>query len=472
MASTATPLAVEKRLPTSIEAEQCVLGSILLDDVLFPQIAGRLDSDDFHLEKHRRIFLRMSELYARTVAIDDLTLSNELTKHDQLESCDGVAYVASLTEALPRLSSIDDYVRIVKDKSLLRQLIHTADSIVSQCIDGSQEVDDVLADAESAILKVGDAQLRSGLSDPRQIVEGFAGGIKAFLDPSKRIQGLSTPFLKLDEMTTGLHETELIVIAGRPSMGKTALALNIAQHVALDLPDKPGKPVAVFSLEMSKESLLTRMLCATAKVDSHRFRGGYLNQDERRRLNQSLNQLVNCKLFIDDSADANVMDISAKCRRLQAEHGLALIVVDYMQLMGSKGRFDNRTQEISALSRGLKLLAKDLRVPVIALSQLSRAPETRPGDHRPQLSDLRESGSIEQDADLVGFIYREEVYKPDREDLHGVAEFILSKQRNGPTGRIKLAFLNKYVKFENLAEDLGNYDDDNMSGGGEPPPPF
>ena len=470
MPATDTLIGFEKRLPTSIEAEQCVLGSILLDDSFFPQVAGQLDTADFHLEKHRRIFLRMAELRARSVAIDDLTLSNELSKHDQLESCDGVAYIASLTEALPRLSNIDDYVRIVKDKSLLRQLIHTADNIVSQCIDGSQEVDDLLAEAESAILKVGDAQLRSGLSDPRQIVEGFSGGIKAFLDPSKRIQGLSTPFVKFDEMTTGLHAGELIVIAGRPSMGKTALALNIAQHVALDLPDKPGRPVAVFSLEMSKESLLTRLLCATAKVDSHRFRGGYLNQDERRKLNQALNQLVNTKLFIDDSADANLMDISAKCRRLQSEHGLALIVVDYMQLMASKGRFDNRTQEISALSRGLKLLSKDLRVPVIALSQLSRAPETRPGDHRPQLSDLRESGSIEQDADLVAFIFREEVYKPDREDLHGVAELIISKQRNGPTGRIKLAFLNKYVKFENLAEDIGDFAND--MGGEEQSAPF
>lgn len=473
MSTSPIPISIEKKLPTSIEAEQCVLGSILLDDALYPQIAGRLDSDDFHLEKHRRIFLRMGELNARASAIDDLTLTNELTKHDQLESCDGVAYIASLTEALPRLSSIDDYVRIVKDKSLLRQLIHTADNIVSQCIEGSEEVDDVLAEAETAILKVGDAQLRSGLSTPRQIVEGFSGGMSAFLDPSKRIQGLSTPFVKFDEMTTGLHEGELIVIAARPSMGKTALALNMAQHVAADLPDKPGKPVAIFSLEMSKESLLTRLLCATAKVDSHRFRGGYLNQDERRQLNRALTQLVTCNLFIDDSADANLMDISAKCRRLQSEHGLGLVIVDYLQLMASKGRHDNRTQEISALSRGLKLLAKDLRVPVIALSQLSRAPETRPGDHRPQLSDLRESGSIEQDADLVGFIYREEVYKPDREDLHGVAEFLISKQRNGPTGRIKLAFLNKYVKFENLAEDVGDLDDDMGGSMGEPElPPF
>jgi replicative DNA helicase len=225
---------------------------------------------------------------------------------------------------------------------------------------------------------------------------------------------------------------------------------------------------------MSKESLLTRLLCASARVDSHRFSGGYLNQEERRRLMQALNQLVESKLYIDDSADINVMDISAKCRRLKAERGLGLVIVDYLQLMASKGRFDNRTQEISALSRGLKLLAKDLGVPIIALSQLSRAPETRPGDHRPQLSDLRESGSIEQDADLVAFIFREEVYKPDREDLQGVAELLLAKQRNGPTGRIKLAFINKYVKFENLAEDIGaSTDDDGFDPGiGEGPAPF
>ena len=295
------------------------------------------------------------------------------------------------------------------------------------------------------------------------------GAWERFLDPSKRVRGLSTPFLEFDEKTTGLQAGELIVIAARPSMGKTALALNIAQHVASNLPDKPGQPVAVFSLEMSKESLLTRMLCSIARVDSHRFRGGYLNQEERRRLSAALSQLVDAKLYIDDSPGTNMMDISAKCRRLKAEHGLALVVLDYMQLMSSKGRVENRTQEISALSRGLKLMAKDLHVPVIALSQLSRAPETRSGDHRPQLSDLRESGSIEQDADLVAFIFREEVYKPDREDLHGVAEFIISKQRNGPTGRIKLAFLHKYVKFENLAEDPSQHED---PGQGEPEAPF
>lgn len=469
------PVAIERNLPTSIEAERSVLGSILLDDSLFPQVAGRLQPADFAIEKHRRIFLRMEDLHRQGVAIEDLTLVEELSRLDQLASCDGVAYVASLSEGMPRLSSIDDYVKIVKDKSLLRQLIHTADNIVSRSIEGGQQIDEVLAAAESAILKVGDAQLRSELTDPRQIVEGFDGGVTAFLDPGKRIQGLSTPFVKFDEMTTGLREGELIVIAARPSMGKTALALNIAWHVASDLPDKPGLPVAVFSLEMSKESLLTRLLCSTAKVDSHRFRGGYLGQDDRSLLRLALDRLVASKLFIDDSADANLMDISAKCRRLRAEQGrLGLIVVDYLQLMapesGEKRRFDNRTQEISALSRGLKLLAKDLRVPVMALSQLSRAPETRTGDHRPQLSDLRDSGSIEQDADVVAFIFREEVYKKDQEDLRGLAELIVSKQRNGPTGTIELAFINKYVKFENLAKDIG--DSDEEVGGEVSEPPF
>ena len=469
------PVAIERNLPTSIEAERSVLGSILLDDSLFPQVAGRLQPADFAIEKHRRIFLRMEDLHRRGVAIEDLTLVEELSRLDQLASCDGVAYIASLSEGMPRLSSIDDYVKIVKDKSLLRQLIHTADSIVSRSIEGGQQVDEVLAEAESAILKVGDAQLRSELADPRRIVEGFAEGVEAFLNPGNRIRGLSTPFVKFDELTTGLRKGELIVIAARPSMGKTALALNIAWHVAADLPDKPGLPVAVFSLEMSKESLLMRLLCSNAMVDSQRYQGGYLNQDERRRLRLALDRLVASKLFIDDSADTNLMNISAKCRRLKAEQGeLGLIVVDYLQLMapesGEKKRFDNRTQEISALSRGLKLLAKDLRVPVMALSQLSRAPETRTGDHRPQLSDLRDSGSIEQDADVVGFIFREEVYKKGREDLQGLAELIVAKQRNGPTKPIKLAFLDKFIKFENLADDIGDLDED--VGGEESTPPF
>jgi replicative DNA helicase len=284
-------------------------------------------------------------------------------------------------------------------------------------------------------------------------LEQFEGGINAFLDPSKRIKGLSTGFLKLDDMTGGLHEGELVILAARPSMGKTALALNIAQHVAMHPTQK--QTVAVFSLEMSSESLLTRMVCAAARVDQQKFRASYLNQDERRRLAKGTADLVQSPLFIDDTAGTHLMDIHAKLRRLKNEHGLALVVIDYLQLMSGRGRYENRNQEISTISRGLKLLAKELKVPMLVLSQLNRAPETRPGDHRPQLSDLRESGSIEQDADLVAFIFREEVYKPEREDLRGLAELIVAKQRNGPTGKVNLVFLREFTKFENRTNDLG-----------------
>lgn len=460
MATNGSALALERGLPTNLEAEQFVLGSILLEDSLFPLVSQALDAADFSIEKHRRIFLRMGELKERGENIEYLTLVEEIDKHNQLEACDGIAYISSLTDGLPRLSNIESYLKIVKDKSLLRNLIFTAQNIITQCIEGGQEAENAIADAESAVLKIGDANLRSNLANPAQIVGDFAGGREAFLDPAMRLRGISTPFIKFDELTTGLHSSELIIVAARPSMGKTALALNIAQHVATDSPEKTGTPVAVFSLEMSKEVLLTRMLCATARVDSHRFRSGYINKEEKERLQGALNQLVKSRLFIDDSADTTVMDISAKCRRMKAEHGLGLVIVDYLQLMASRGRQENRVQEISGMSRGLKLLAKDLDVPVIALSQLSRAPETRPGSHRPQLSDLRESGSIEQDADVVAFIFREEVYKQDRADLHGVAELIVSKQRNGPIGKIKLAFLHKYVKFENLAEHVGVAEED------------
>lgn len=454
-------------MPANIEAEQFVLGSILLDDSLFPQVAGILESDDFHLGKHKILFQRMFDLAERNERIEYMTLVNELMKHTQLEAVDGVAYISTLTDGMPRLSSIDSYIRIVKDKSLLRTLITTAHQIIADSIEGGMEAEEALATAESAIMKVGDVRLRSGLVNPREIVQTFPGGAKAFLDPSKRETGIPTGFLKLDEMTTGLHGGELIIVAARPAMGKTAFALTLAQYVATEYPNKPGLPVAVFSLEMSKESLLTRLLCGTASVDAHRFRGGFLNQDERRRLNNGLNTLLKSKLFIDDSADATLMDIAAKVRRLKAEQGLGLVIVDYLQLMNSKGKTESRVQEISALSRGLKLLAKDLDIPIIALSQLSRAPELRQGDHRPQLSDLRDSGSIEQDADVVGFIFREEVYKPDRDDLHGVAELILSKQRNGPTGRVKLTFIHKFAKFSNPIEDGV----DEMEDGDDAPPP-
>jgi replicative DNA helicase len=447
---------LEKGLPANLDAERFVLGSILLDDSYFIQTAGALQADDFSVEKHRRIFARMAEIHERGEKVDRVTLANELMNHNQLEACDGLTYLVSLDDGLPQTFNIESYIRIVKDKAILRKIIFASQALMNRCIHAEEEPAQILAGAEETLLKLGESQVKSGLLGPAQIIDEYQGGLNAFLDPSKRIKGISTGFTKLDEMTGGMHAGELIILAARPSMGKTALALNIAQHVAAKL----DKTVAVFSLEMSKESLLTRMLCASARVDSQKFRSGYLNSEERQRLQVAASQLVRAPLFIDDTAGANLMDMHAKLRRLQAERKqpLGLVVVDYLQLMSGRGRFENRNQEISAISRGFKLLSKELNVPMLVLSQLSRAPETRQGDHRPQLSDLRESGSIEQDADLVAFIFREEVYKRDREDLRGVAELLLSKQRNGPVGKIDLVFLHHLTKFENRAEDLGEID--------------
>src|SRR5579871_1520072 len=448
---------VEKGLPTNVDAERFVLGSILLDDSFYVQAAGSLEPEDFSLEKHRRIFKRMGDLQERNEKIDRITVANELMKCNELEACDGLSYLVSLDDGLPQLPSIDSYIRIVKDKSLLRRIILASQHMMNRCLLDAEEPGQILAGAEETLLKLGEAQVKSGLINPEQILRDYEGGINAFLDPSKRIKGISTGFTKLDEMTGGLHGGDLFIVAARPSMGKTAFALNIAQHVALKL----SKTVAVFSLEMSKESLLTRMLCAAARVDSQRFRAGYLNQEERRKLNHSLHELVEAPLYIDDSAGVHLMEMHAKLRRLQSERGkIGLVVVDYLQLMSGRGRFENRNQEVSALSRGMKLLSKEMDVPMLVLSQLSRAVETRQGDHRPQLSDLRESGSIEQDADLVGFIFREEVYHRDREDLRGLAELIVAKQRNGPVGTVNLVYLHAQTKFENRAEDTGEIAED------------
>ncbi len=454
-------LALDKGLPVNLDAERFVLGSIMMDDSLFIQVAGALQPEDFALEKHKRIFGRMADLHDRNEKIDRITVANELLKHNQLESCDGLSYLVSLDDGLPRTSNIDGYVRIVRDKALLRRIIFASQKLIDRCLMGEEEPDEILAGAEDTLLKLSDVRGSAGLASPNDIIQGYEGGINAFLDPSKRIKGLSTGFVKLDEMTGGFHPGELIILAARPAMGKTALAMNIAQHVASA---QNPQTVAVFSLEMSKESLLTRLLCAAARVDSQKFRAGYLNQGERNRLQTAAAQLAGAPLYIDDTAGVNLMDLHAKLRRLKAERGLGLVVVDYLQLMSGRGRFENRNQEISALSRGMKLLSKELEVPMLVLSQLSRAPEVRQGDHRPQLSDLRESGSIEQDADVVAFIFREEVYKPEREDLRGTAEMILAKQRNGPTGKINLVFLRQWTKFENRAADLGEDAD-------APPPP-
>jgi replicative DNA helicase len=446
-------ISIDQALPDNLDAERFVLGAIMSSETAFLQVAGTLMPEDFSLEKHKRIFLRMGDLHERGEAIDRVTLANELMKHGQLQSVDGLSYLVSLDDGLPQLHNVENYVSIVKEKSLLRRIITVSQDTINRCLTSQEDAKQILGAVEDAVMKLSDVQSKNSLASPAHIITEYEGGINAFLDTSRRVKGIGSGFTKFDEMTGGLREGELFILAGRPAMGKTALALNMAQHIATNVKDP--KAVAIFSLEMSKESLLTRLICSSARVDQQRFRAGYLNEDERRLLRDAMYRLVESPLFIDDSAGTNLMDVHSKLRRLQAEHDLGLVVIDYLQLMQGRGRFENRVQEISSLSRGLKLMSKDLRVPFLVLSQLSRAPETRTGDHRPMLSDLRESGSIEQDADIVAFIFREEVYRPDKESLKGVAELILSKQRNGPTGRVKLAFLNRYTKFENLAADTG-----------------
>jgi replicative DNA helicase len=450
----ASDVILDKGLPVNLDAERFVLGSILLDDSLFVQVAGTIQPDDFALEKHRVLFNRMGELHERGERIDRVTVYNELLKHNESEACDGLSYLISLDDGLPRISNVDAYVRIVREKSILRRIIFASQKLIDRCLLGQDEPEEILSGAEESLLRITDLGAKASLASPRQIIDQYEGGLNALLDPSTRLNGLSTGFPKLDEMTGGLHGGELFILAARPSMGKTALALNIAQYVTTH---KDPRPVAVFSLEMTKESLLTRMLCSAARVDGQKFRAGFLNREERARLSSAASAISAAPLFIDDTSGANLMDIHAKVRRLKAEqHGLGLVVVDYLQLMSGRGRYENRNQEISTLSRGLKLLAKELDVPMLVLSQLSRAPEIRQeGDHRPQLSDLRDSGAIEQDADLVGFIFRPEVYKPDRQDLRGQAELIIAKQRNGPTGVVKLLFMKHCTKFENLTSDIG-----------------
>ena len=436
-----------KGLPSNPEAERAVLGAILLDNSAYNQAASLLTPDDFFLDSHRRLFARVMDLAEHSRPIDLVTLSEELMRHNELEAIGGAGYVSSLTDGLPRLGNIEHYAKIVKDKAMLRCLMQVSNNILTRCVEGSEEAEDILDAAETLVLSVGEQRIRAGFLDFREIFRNSFESIDALRERGKRITGLETGFRKFDEMTQGLQPADLIIVAARPSMGKTSFALNVAQHVALRL----KQVVGVFSLEMSREALVLRLLCAEGRVDSHRMRADFLNREEWAKVATALGRLAEAPIFIDDTPALTITEMRAKARRLQAERGLGLLLVDYLQLMGGRGRFENRTQEISSISRGLKALAKELRVPVVAISQLSRAPEERGG--RPRLSDLRESGQIEQDADLVAFIYREELVRPT-ETNRGRAEIIIEKQRNGPTGILQLAFLSKYTSFENLAEDF------------------
>jgi len=450
-----TDYSLERGLPASIDAERSILGAILLESLLFDQ-AAELKPDDFSLDAHRRIYSRMRDLQDSGRPVDMITLAEELERRREVEAVGGVAYLSSLIDGLPERPSIEHYVRIVRNKSLLRGLINIAQLAIAEAIDHSDEAEEVINRAEQGIFQLSENRLGQGFADIPTIVKNSFGSLDELYARGQEITGLATHYTQLDKMTAGFQPSDLIVIAARPSMGKTAFAMNIAENAAV----MDGKVVGVFSLEMSKEALLMRMLASHSRVDSHRLRTGFIPREDREKLTFATESLMQARLFIDDTPGISVTEMRSKSRRLKQQEGrLDLLIVDYLQLMsavpiGGK-RFENRTQEVSAISRGLKAVAKELKVPVVALSQLSRAPESRGGDHRPQLSDLRESGSIEQDADVVAFIFREEVYKKDDPDLEGLAEIIVAKQRNGPTGLIKLAFLHSCTRFENRAEQDG-----------------
>ncbi len=438
---------LERTLPHNTDAEKSVLGAILVNNEYYYRVVETIRPEDFYLDAHRVIFRQMVDLVDRSKAVDLITLQEELVRASQLEGAGGISYLASLLDGIPHLVNVEHYIEIIREKSLMRQLINSANKIMAECFDQAEPAEEILDRAEQSLFNLSEKRIKVGFVSVKELELPTTRLIEKLYTEREMITGVATGFKDLDRMTSGLQSSDLIIIAARPSMGKTALCLNIAQHVSLH----KNLPVGMFSLEMSKEQLLMRMLCAEARVDAHKVRTGYLGKEDFRKLIDSLGRTAEAPMFIDDSSTLTVMEMRAKCRRLKAERGLALIIVDYLQLMSGYARSENRTQEISGISRGLKSLAKELGVPVIALSQLSRAPEQRQGDHKPQLSDLRESGSIEQDADLVMFIFREEVYRPSEENA-GLAELLIAKQRNGPTGVVKLAFLREFTRFENLLD--------------------
>ena len=446
MADTAV-LAAERTLPHNLEAERSVLGAILVHNDAFNLAAQVIDSSDFYRDAHRRIFERMVQLNERNQAIDFVTLKEELGRAGEIDEVGGPSYVAALADGVPRATNVEYYARIVKEKSTLRSLIFAANKILTNAYEADQESDLILDEAESSIFAVADDRLKAGFVPMRDLVKDSFPKIEQLFEQKRLVTGVPTGFVDLDEMTRGLQPGDLVIVAARPSMGKTSLVLNMAQYVAI----QPEHTVGFFSLEMSKESLFLRLLTSEAQIDSHRLMSGAIGQKDYGRISHALESLSAMRLFIDDTANIGVMEMRAKARRLQKEHRLSLLVVDYIQLMSGRGRFENRTLELASISRSLKGLAKELKVPIVVLSQLSRAPESR-SDHRPQLSDLRESGALEQDADVVVLIYREDAYNrdPNNPDA-GTAELIVAKQRNGPTGTVRLAFLREQTRFANLA---------------------
>jgi replicative DNA helicase len=439
---------IERPLPHNLEAERSILGAVLLDNHVLNAAIEKLKPEDFFLDPHRRIFERMISLGETQQAIDLVTLTENLDRSGELEASGGPAYLAQLLDGVPHISNVDHYARIVKEKAVLRNLIHATDAIQQQALDAGEDADLILDRAESFIFQLAEERVRAGLIGVKELVRENYERLERIFSEGRRITGLATGYARLDNETAGLQPSELIILASRPSMGKTALALNCAENIAL----RKREPVAIFSLEMSKESLLLRLLASEARVDAHKFRTGHLAHDDWPKITRALTELGEAPLWIDDSASATVMEMGAKARRLKRDKGLSLVIVDYLQLVTARGRFGNRTEEVSSISRALKGLAKELKVPVLVLSQLTRAPERE--DRKPQLADLRESGAIEQDADVVMFIHRPNFYKSDLPDEdRNKAEIIIAKQRNGPTGNIDFVFLSRHTRFEEAAPD-------------------
>ncbi len=438
-------LTIDKIPPQSIEAEQSVLGSMIIDKEAIFSATELLGGADFYRTAHQKIFDAIVALSEKGEPVDLVTLADELQRRHSLDEAGGTAYLSALAGAVPTAANVQYYAIIVREKSILRSLIHTATKIVSGCYEGPPDVEEFLDTAEQQIFEIGKQGKQQGFVPLKEVLKETFDRIERLFDDKKGVTGLSTGFEDLNTISSGLQPSELIIVAARPSMGKTTLALNMAHHIAV----KEGKPAAFFSLEMSREQLAQRMLCAEARIDAHKMRRGFLSQEEWQKLTRAVGPLSESPLYIDDSASLSVMEVRAKARRLKAERGLEAVFVDYLQLMRGFSRSENRQQELSEISRSLKALAKELSVPVIALSQLSRAVEKRES-RRPILSDLMESGGIEANADMVLFIYRESYYNKATEKGN-TAEIIVAKQRNGPVGMIELYFLDQYNRFANIA---------------------
>ncbi|MBB6218734.1 replicative DNA helicase [Anaerosolibacter carboniphilus] len=430
--------------PHNIDAEQSVLGAMILDREAIITASEIIRGDDFYKEAHKEVFEAMIDLYNRNEPVDMVTLSEELSQRQILEAIGGISYLASLSSAVPTTTNVKYYSKIVEEKAILRRLIKASSEILDKGYQAEDELNSILDLAEKNIFNISQSRSQEGFSPIKEILLESFNKIEELYQNKGGITGVTTGFADIDRKTSGLQRSDLILVAARPSMGKTAFSLNLVQNAAL----KGGASVAVFSLEMSKEQLVQRMLSAESHIEIQKIRNGTLTEDEWPRLAKAMGPLAQAKVFIDDTPGITVMEMKAKCRKLKMEHGLDMVMIDYLQLMSGDGKVESRQQEISAISRNLKGLAREMDCPVVALSQLSRAAELR-ADHRPILSDLRESGAIEQDADIVMFLYRDEYYHPDSEKKN-IGEVIIAKQRNGSTGTVELAWLGQFTKFANL----------------------